>query len=124
MSPFRSDTSSKQSMLADDDAKTLRDTSSSKAPSSSVTLEDPMFLDYYTDGKNQSDGHKDVTAATVQQEDERRQDEKRLIRTLDWHILPLFCTFYFVDYLDRANIGNATYVLDCISRVDVQYFDK
>lgn len=83
-----------------------------------------MFLDYYTDGKNQSDGHKDVTAATVQQEDERRQDEKRLIRTLDWHILPLFCTFYFVDYLDRANIGNATYVLDCISRVDVQYFDK
>lgn len=34
--------------------------------------------------------------------------EKALIKKLDWHILPLFCLFYFADFLDRANIGNAT----------------
>ncbi|KAI9252187.1 major facilitator superfamily domain-containing protein [Helicostylum pulchrum] len=34
--------------------------------------------------------------------------EKKLVRKLDLHILPLFCLFYFADYLDRANIGNAT----------------
>lgn len=34
--------------------------------------------------------------------------EKALVKKLDWHILPLFCLFYFADFLDRANIGNAT----------------
>lgn len=39
------------------------------------------------------------------------QDEKKLVRKLDFRIMPLFCLFYFADFLDRANIGNATYVL-------------
>lgn len=34
--------------------------------------------------------------------------EKKLVMKLDLHILPLFCLFYFADFLDRANIGNAT----------------
>jgi hypothetical protein len=36
------------------------------------------------------------------------KDEKKLVRKLDLRILPLFCLFYFADFLDRANIGNAT----------------
>ncbi|KAI8875131.1 MFS general substrate transporter [Backusella circina FSU 941] len=36
-----------------------------------------------------------------------KDEEKKLLSKLDWHILPLFCTFYFADFLDRANIGNA-----------------
>jgi hypothetical protein len=36
-----------------------------------------------------------------------KEQEKKLVRKLDWHILPLYCTFYFADFLDRANIGNA-----------------
>ena len=35
-------------------------------------------------------------------------EQKRLLRKLDLRIMPLFCLFYFVDFLDRANIGNAT----------------
>ncbi|KAI8387441.1 major facilitator superfamily domain-containing protein [Blakeslea trispora] len=37
-----------------------------------------------------------------------KQDEKRLVKALDLRIMPLFCLFYFADFLDRANIGNAT----------------
>ncbi|KAI9319244.1 major facilitator superfamily domain-containing protein [Dichotomocladium elegans] len=37
-----------------------------------------------------------------------KDDERKVVRALDWHLLPLFCVFYFTDYLDRANIGNAT----------------
>lgn len=37
-----------------------------------------------------------------------KKEEKKLIKKLDLHILPLFCLFYFADFLDRANIGNAT----------------
>lgn len=37
-----------------------------------------------------------------------KSDEKKLVKKLDLHILPLFCLFYFADFLDRANIGNAT----------------
>lgn len=36
------------------------------------------------------------------------EEEKRLVRKLDMRIIPLFCAFYFVDFLDRSNIGNAT----------------
>ncbi|KAI9265255.1 major facilitator superfamily domain-containing protein [Phascolomyces articulosus] len=36
------------------------------------------------------------------------EEEKKIVRALDKHMLPLFCVFYFTDYLDRANIGNAT----------------
>lgn len=34
-------------------------------------------------------------------------EEKRILKTLDRRMMPLFCIFYFVDFLDRANIGNA-----------------
>lgn len=37
--------------------------------------------------------------------------ERRLVRRIDLHILPLFCVFYFADFLDRSNIGNARYNL-------------
>lgn len=39
---------------------------------------------------------------------DRQSEEKKILRTLDRHMMPLFCVFYFVDFLDRANIGNAT----------------
>ncbi|KAI7888259.1 major facilitator superfamily domain-containing protein [Mucor mucedo] len=35
-------------------------------------------------------------------------EEKKILKSLDIHMMPLFCIFYFVDFLDRANIGNAT----------------
>lgn len=35
-------------------------------------------------------------------------DEKKLVKKLDYRIMPLLCLFYFADFLDRANIGNAT----------------
>lgn len=36
-----------------------------------------------------------------------REEEKEIVRALDRRMLPLFCVFYFTDFLDRANIGNA-----------------
>lgn len=53
---------------------------------SSVSLKEPKNEIYYIDEKA----------------------EKTLVKKLDLHILPLFCMFYFADFLDRANIGNAT----------------
>lgn len=102
MSPFLNDRKhpTSNSTLDDTfDATTLK-AASSKAASSFVTLADPACSDYdYNKGQ-----HDDNV------EEKRQEEEKRLIKTLDWHILPLFCIFYFVDFLDRANIGNATYV--------------
>lgn len=39
---------------------------------------------------------------------DREAEEKKIVKQLDCRMLPLFCIFYFVDFLDRANIGNAT----------------
>ncbi|KAG8767274.1 hypothetical protein FRC15_005797, partial [Serendipita sp. 397] len=33
--------------------------------------------------------------------------EKRILRKLDWHILPLVSLLYLLSFLDRSNIGNA-----------------
>lgn len=43
-----------------------------------------------------------------QEEEDTSLEEKKILKSLDIHMMPLFCIFYFVDFLDRANIGNAT----------------
>ncbi|KAI9275565.1 major facilitator superfamily domain-containing protein [Phascolomyces articulosus] len=39
--------------------------------------------------------------------EERKKQERQLVRKIDLHVMPLFCLFYFVDYLDRSNVSNA-----------------
>ncbi|KAI0078355.1 MFS general substrate transporter [Panus rudis PR-1116 ss-1] len=34
-------------------------------------------------------------------------EEKRLVRKLDWRIMPMACILYLFAYLDRTNLGNA-----------------
>lgn len=43
----------------------------------------------------------------IAQIENRDMEEKNILKTLDRRMMPLFCIFYFVDFLDRANIGNA-----------------
>ncbi|KAI9272440.1 major facilitator superfamily domain-containing protein [Sporodiniella umbellata] len=38
----------------------------------------------------------------------RKEEEKQITRAIDLRLIPLLCLFYFMDYLDRANIGNAS----------------
>jgi hypothetical protein len=33
--------------------------------------------------------------------------EKRVVRKLDWHLVPLLMVLYLLAFLDRSNIGNA-----------------
>ncbi|PNS19220.1 hypothetical protein CAC42_2397 [Sphaceloma murrayae] len=33
--------------------------------------------------------------------------QKRIVRKIDWHILPWVCVSYLINYLDRTNLGNA-----------------
>ena len=33
--------------------------------------------------------------------------EKKLIRKLDWRLIPWLCLLYLISFLDRTNIGNA-----------------
>jgi hypothetical protein len=33
--------------------------------------------------------------------------EKRLVRKLDWKLIPWLCLLYLISFLDRTNIGNA-----------------
>lgn len=34
-------------------------------------------------------------------------DERKLIRRIDWHIVPWVAVLYLLNFLDRGNIGNA-----------------
>lgn len=35
------------------------------------------------------------------------EEEKRVIRSLDWHIMPFIFLLYSLSVLDRSNLGNA-----------------
>ena len=37
--------------------------------------------------------------------DKKRQE--RLLRKIDWRLLPILSLFYLISFMDRANIGNA-----------------
>lgn len=34
-------------------------------------------------------------------------DERKLIRRIDWHVVPWLAVLYLLNFLDRGNIGNA-----------------
>lgn len=40
-------------------------------------------------------------------------DEKKLMRRVDLHIIPWLAVLYFLNFMDRGNIGNAK-VISCI----------
>ncbi|CCF38175.1 major facilitator superfamily transporter [Colletotrichum higginsianum] len=40
-------------------------------------------------------------------EDERLEIERKLVRRLDWTLIPWLCVLYLLAFLDRTNIGNA-----------------
>lgn len=34
-------------------------------------------------------------------------DERKLLRRIDWHVVPWLAVLYLLNFLDRGNIGNA-----------------
>ena len=34
-------------------------------------------------------------------------DERKLLRKIDWHVVPWLSVLYLLNFLDRGNIGNA-----------------
>ncbi|KAJ0158242.1 putative transporter [Colletotrichum tanaceti] len=40
-------------------------------------------------------------------EDERLEIERKLVKRLDWILIPWLCVLYLLAFLDRTNIGNA-----------------
>lgn len=67
-------------------------------------LEEPKYLDFDSSFTSVTLTNNNDTKTVYIDE----KDEKRLVKKLDLRIVPLFCLFYFADFLDRANIGNAT----------------
>ncbi|CAN6607629.1 high-affinity nicotinic acid transporter [Trichomonascus vanleenenianus] len=56
------------------------------------------------------DEEKDVEAAAAYQAIEiqyTKEEERKLIRKYDWHILSFLSVLYLLSYLDRSNVGNA-----------------
>ncbi|GAA6039589.1 hypothetical protein JCM8097_002200 [Rhodosporidiobolus ruineniae] len=53
------------------------------------------------------------TAASAQQQQRQQslewtaEEEKTIVRKLDWHLMPLLWTLFMLSFLDRSNIGNA-----------------
>jgi hypothetical protein len=44
---------------------------------------------------------------TENAKDPRAVNERRLVRKIDWHLVPPLCCLYLLAFLDRVNIANA-----------------
>ena len=51
------------------------------------------------------DGDVSSTEAAIVEYDEKMT--RRLVRKIDWHIMPVLVILYLLSFLDRTNIGNA-----------------
>lgn len=57
-----------------------------------------------------SAGAEEIEFETHSEDDDYYIDpeaEKRLMRKLDWRLIPWLCLLYLISFLDRTNIGNA-----------------
>lgn len=52
-------------------------------------------------------GEKDVTAVYNPHIDVSGVDEAKLVRKIDWRLLPWLSFLYLLSFLDRTSIGNA-----------------
>lgn len=48
-----------------------------------------------------------ATAPGVTLESFAYLDEKKILRKMDWHLIPMLALLYLLSFLDRGNIGNA-----------------
>ena len=56
--------------------------------------------------KERHDHHSDVSVPD-EEYSMSRSDELRLLRKIDWHVVPMMVLYYLLSFLDRTNIGNA-----------------
>ena len=49
----------------------------------------------------------DVSSAEAANVEYDEKMTKRLVRKIDWHIMPVLVILYLLSFLDRTNIGNA-----------------
>ncbi|CAO3698312.1 unnamed protein product [Rhizopus stolonifer] len=79
-----------------------------KTINSSSILTDSTKVEDVHEKQTRKDSFEDSVGVYFDTNDKvDRAEEKKLVRKLDLRIMPLFCLFYFADFLDRANIGNA-----------------
>jgi hypothetical protein len=62
-------------------------------------------------GKNKAEERERIdklaTAPGVTLESFAHLDEKKILRKMDWHLIPMLALLYLLSFLDRGNIGNA-----------------
>lgn len=56
---------------------------------------------------SQSDYHHHTKQVYRPEIDTSGIDEKKLMRKVDWHVIPWLALLYLLSYLDRGNVGNA-----------------
>ena len=57
--------------------------------------------------QSEDDGGKDATAIYNPHVDVSDVDEAKLVRRMDWRLLPWLSFLYLLSFLDRTSIGNA-----------------
>ena len=64
-----------------------------------------------------------ATAPGVTLESFAHLDEKKILRKMDWHLIPMLALLYLLSFLDRGNIGNAKIegLVETLSMTGAQY---
>ena len=78
------------------------------------TIDDKQHTDHIDtiDGKRNSLEDEGVAAYVPDS-----PEEKRLVRKIDKHLLPMLWIMYIMNYIDRTNIGNVSIYCLCVCRM-------
>ncbi|KAI8639979.1 major facilitator superfamily domain-containing protein [Parasitella parasitica] len=69
---------------------------------------DEKDREYYNTKNDKQEGFQTNDQELIAHIVDKDTEQKKITRIIDSRMMPLFCVFYFMDFLDRANIGNAT----------------
>lgn len=83
-----------------------------------------VVMDSFGDSKDHSQsGYHHQTKQVYRPEiDTSDIDEKKLMRKVDWHVIPWLALLYLLSYLDRGNVGNARVRDSLISLIRLMFW--
>ena len=78
-------------------------------PGQNTSYFNRVAMDSFGDSNDhsQSDYHRHTKQVYHPEIDMSDIDEKKLMRKVDWHVIPWLALLYLLSYLDRGNVGNA-----------------
>ncbi|KAJ6087045.1 hypothetical protein N7467_005959 [Penicillium canescens] len=106
--------------MAQDDTEDARDVSTAVDIEMTMTNDDPKLLKHAPDADEAMKAFEEMQGEAIELDE---ATNRRLVRTIDWHIMPIMCFVYAMNFLDKTTLSYASIMglKEDLHLVDDQY---